>query len=62
MVARTSFSRSTRSESLMRRLPRSVEGRSRHAGDLNALRAAATAVSTSSAVAAKTDVISDSSL
>jgi hypothetical protein len=43
-------------------LPRSVGDMSRHEGSLNALRAAATAVSTSSTLAAYTDAISDSSL
>lgn len=42
--------------------PRSVFEISRHSGELKAFRAALTAVSTSSAEAASTEVISDSSL
>jgi hypothetical protein len=43
-------------------LPRSVGDMSRHEGSLKALRAAATALSTSSTLAAYTEVISVSSL
>lgn len=62
MVARVSECASQRSDSLIIMFPRSVGEMSRHAGLFIAARAAATAVSTSSAVAAYTEAISVSSL
>ena len=61
-MASVSALSSTREASLSRRFPREVVGRSRQEEALKAARAAATAISTSSAVAAWTVVISDSSL
>jgi hypothetical protein len=62
MVARISLFSSTKSASLIIMLPRSVVDMSRHDGSLNAFRAAATAMSTSSGPPAYTETISFSSL
>lgn len=62
IVASTSLFFSIRATSLNISSARSTLGRSRHAGFLNALRAALTAMSTSSGSAAYTDAISLSSL
>lgn len=62
MVARTSLCWSMSAASLNNRSPRSVPDISRHEGSLKAVRAAITALSTSSAEAAYTEVISLSSL
>src|ERR1700744_6389834 len=61
-VASVSLCSSKASANLYINAPRSVAARSRHEGSLKAARAALTALSTSSAEAASTDVISFSSL
>jgi hypothetical protein len=62
MVAKISWCFSVRSASLFINWPRSVGDKLFQEGCFKALRAAATAISTSSAPAAYTDTISDSSL